>query len=190
MQPCINPSLIRQYLYCPMAAYYTATGAPEPPTLRMQKGRELQQEAAQAAAKALGAQKAEYAVHIAAPPLCGTVDAVLWINGRPSPLEVKAAARPRRIPIHHKAQAAAYTAMVQKRYGKAVTTAYIYYAESGHIAHIHITKDLQELLNYAVSRLQQILQGKPPVLNPNPAKCQNCWYRKWCSHLPTTVEKI
>ena len=37
--PCINPSLIRQYLYCPAAAYYIIAGLAEPPTERMKKAK-------------------------------------------------------------------------------------------------------------------------------------------------------
>jgi len=64
MSTCINPSLIRQYLYCPAAAYYIATGLAEPPTERMRRGKEIQRDAVEAIAKALQAERVEHGVRI------------------------------------------------------------------------------------------------------------------------------
>ncbi|MEZ0318798.1 MAG: CRISPR-associated protein Cas4 [Pyrobaculum sp.] len=190
MSRCINPSLIRQYLYCPAAAYYIITGAGEPPTERMKKGKENQTEAVEAAAKALGATKVEHSPRLEGHGICGVVDAVLWINGRPAPLEVKYAKPPRRVPTSHKAQAAAYALAAQGTYRKAATTAYIYYAEAGQIHTVALTQDLKNLVLHTAKQIEKIYKGWTPHPQQHPTKCQGCWYRKYCGYTDTKVETI
>ncbi|MEL9991480.1 MAG: CRISPR-associated protein Cas4 [Thermoproteus sp.] len=190
MSSCINPSLVRQYLFCPMAAYYVLTGAAEPPTERMKRGKEIQREVAEAAARALGAERAEYSVRLEGRGICGVVDAVVWIGGRPAPLEVKYAPAPSRIPPGHKAQAAAYAMAAEATYGKAVGTAYIYYAETGTAKAVAVTKDLRDLVQHVAQRIGQMQRGWTPQPNQPPAKCQGCWYRKYCGLLDAHVERI
>lgn len=93
---CVSPSLIRQYLFCPMAAYFIIAGIAEPPTERMRRGKEAQREAVEAAAKALGAEKIQHSAQLRGAGICGVVDAVLWINKRPAPLEVKYTTPPKK----------------------------------------------------------------------------------------------
>ncbi|RFA93076.1 CRISPR-associated protein Cas4 [Pyrobaculum aerophilum] len=190
MSTCINPSLIRQYLYCPAAAYYIMTGAAEPPTERMRAGKEVQREAVEAVAKALGAEKIEHSPRLEGGGLCGVVDAVLWLRGRPAPLEVKLAKPPRKIPVHHKAQAAAYAVAAQHHYGKAVASAYIYYTETGEVKYIALTRDLVELVKHTAQQIRKIQNGWTPTPAYHPAKCSSCWYRKYCGFTSPHVEKI
>ena len=188
--PCISPSLIRQYLYCPAAAYYIIAGLAEPPTEKMKKGKETQKEAVEAVAKALGAEAAEHSVQLRGAGFCGVIDAVLIIDGRPAPLEVKTTAKPRRIPTPHKAQLGAYMLAAQAHYGKAVQRGYIYYAETGETAEIPLTQDLKTLVLYTADKIRQIYTGHTPQPRPHPNKCPGCWYRKWCATTPTTIETI
>jgi CRISPR-associated exonuclease Cas4 len=189
-QLCINPALIRQYLYCPAAAYYIITGAAEPPTERMKKGKETQREAVEAVAKALGADRVEHSPRLEGAGICGVVDAVLWIGGRPAPLEVKLAKPPRTVPTPHKAQAAAYAIAAQAQYRRAATTAYIYYTETGHTATIPLTQDLIQLVNHVAAQIRRIYSGWTPQPRHHPNKCPSCWYRKYCGYTPTQIEKI
>jgi len=189
MSTCINPSLIRQYLYCPAAAYYIATGLAEPPTERMRRGKEIQREAIEATAKALQAERVEHGVHLEGWGICGTVDAVLWIRGRPAPLEVKYTTPPPKTSLPHKAQAAAYALAAQATYRKAATHAYIYYAEAGEVRTIQLTQDLIRLVLHAAAQVAKILKGWTPHPQPTP-KCQGCWYRKYCGHTQTQVDTI
>lgn len=190
MSICISPSLIRQYLYCPAAAYYIIAGVAEPPTERMRRGKEVQKEAVEAAARALGAEEVEHSPRLEGNGICGVVDAVLWIGGRPAPLEVKYATPPRRIPTGHKAQAAAYAMAAQGTYRKAVAAAYIHYAEACQIRAVPLTRDLKELVQHVAQQIRKIYDGWTPHPAPHPAKCQGCWYRKYCGYTPTKVETI
>ncbi|MGC9119502.1 MAG: CRISPR-associated protein Cas4 [Thermoproteus sp.] len=188
--PCINPALVRQYLYCPTAAYYIVAGAAEPPTERMRKGKEAQDEAVEAVAKALGAEAVERQRRLEGGGFCGVVDAVLWIGGRPAPLEVKQSAWPGKTPLHHKAQMGAYLAAAQAVYGKAAPRGYIYYAEDGRAVEVRNTRDLQQLVLHVAAQIAKMYRGWVPQPNPHPAKCPGCWYRKWCGVEATKVEKI
>jgi len=188
--PCISPSLVRQYLYCPAAAYYIVAGAAEPPTERMQRGKEVQREAVEAVAKALGAEAVEHSVPLRGAGFCGVVDAVLAVAGRPAPLEVKAAAKPRRVPAPHRAQLGAYMLAAQAQYGCAVQRGYIYYAETGDVAEVPLTSDLRDLVLYAAERIRRMYAGYVPPPTPHPSKCPGCRYRKGCAAVPTTVETI
>jgi CRISPR-associated exonuclease, Cas4 family len=188
--PCINPSLIRQYLYCPATAYYIITGAAEPPTERMRKGKETQREAVEAVARSLGAEEIIHAAYLRGAGFCGVIDALLTIGGRPAPLEVKTAAKPRRVPTPHKAQLGAYMLAAQAQYGRAVQRGYIYYAETGDLAEIPLTQDLKALVLYVAEKIRQIYAGHTPQPRPHPNKCPGCWYRKWCATTPTTIETI
>lgn len=187
---CVPPSLIRQYLYCPAAAYYAAAGLPEPPTERMARGRQIEREAVEALARRLGAEKVEHHPRLQGAGICGVVDAVLWIDKRPTPLEIKATKAQTPTPLHHKAQAAAYAVAAQHTYGKAATAAYIYYAESATATKIPLTKDLVELVKHATQQIQKIYKGWTPTPNPHPTKCPNCWYKKYCGHTKPKIETI
>ncbi|MEM0464493.1 CRISPR-associated protein Cas4 [Pyrobaculum sp.] len=190
MSSCISPALIRQYLYCPAAAYYTATGQAEPPTERMRKGKEAQREAVEAVAKALGAEQVVHAPRLSGAGICGVVDAILFIRGRPAPLEVKLSKPGRAVPLPHKAQAAAYALAAQAQYGKASPGAYIYYAETGEVKAIPLTRDLAELVKHTAAQIRRMIAGWTPDPRYHPAKCPSCWYRKICGFTQTKVEKI
>jgi hypothetical protein len=69
--PCINPSLIRQYLYCPAAAYYIIARPRRAPHREDEKGKETQKEAVEAVAKALGAEAAEHSAQSRGAGFCG-----------------------------------------------------------------------------------------------------------------------
>ncbi|MCC6021454.1 MAG: CRISPR-associated protein Cas4 [Thermoproteaceae archaeon] len=189
-RPCINPSLVRQYLFCPAAAYYIIAGLAEPPTERMRRGREVQREAVEAAARALGAEDVRYSVELRGAGFCGVVDAVLTINGRPAPLEVKTSPRPRRVPTPHKAQVAAYMLAAQAQYGRAVQRGYVYYAESGDVVEIRLTRDLRDLVLHVAGRIRQIYAGYTPQPAVHPSKCPGCWYRKWCADISRAIDII
>lgn len=187
---CVPPSLIRQYLYCPAAAYYIITRQQEPPTERMAKGRQVEREAVEAVAKKLGASRVQHQVQLRGGGICGVVDAVLWIDDRPAPLEVKTTKKPPHIPLPHKAQAAAYAIAAQTTYKKAATAAYIHYAESGHTAKIPLTKDMADLVKHTATQILRIYKGWTPPPPPPTPKCQGCWYRKYCGYTTTQIEMI
>ena len=190
MSSCINPALVRQYLYCPVAAYYIVSSQAEPPTERMRRGKEVQREAVEAVAKALGAEEVVHSPRLEGNGFCGVVDAVLFIGGRPVPLEVKLAKASKAVPLPHKAQAAAYALAAQAQYGKASTGAYIYYAESGEAARIVLSRDLVELVKHVAAQIRRMASGWTPTPAYHPAKCPSCWYRKYCGFGEARVEGI
>jgi CRISPR-associated exonuclease Cas4 len=156
----------------------------------MLRGREVQREAVEAAARALGAEDVKYSVKLEGAGFCGVVDAVLTIGGRPAPLEAKTLARPRRVPTPHKAQVAAYMLAAQAQYGRAVQRGYVHYAESGDTVEIRLTRDLRDLVLHVAWRIRQIYAGYTPQPAMHPSKCPGCWYRKWCAAVPRAIETI
>lgn len=184
--PCVTPSLLRQYLYCPMAAYFIARGLAEPETERMREGRELEA----SAALPIEAERVEYGVAARSGDICGVIDAVVWIGGRPYPVEIKGLPRPRPIPLGHRVQAVAYAMLVEAKYGRAVPKAYLYYAESGQLAEVPAGPAARKLVQDTAKRLLRILDGHVPEPNQPPRKCAGCWYRKYCGapHAPPQPE--
>lgn len=194
MSNCFDASLVRQYLYCPMAAHYILRGLPEPETERMREGKETQKAEEQREDRrklALGTIEAEYeerSVYITADGICGIIDMVIWAKGRPIPVEIKGTRKPRRVPLSHRAQATAYAILTEKAYGKAVPKAIIYYAETRDTVTIN-TAQYKPLVTEILRKLAKITQGHTPEPN-QPEKCASCWYRKYCKTITTTKIEI
>jgi len=164
----INPTLVKQYLYCPVIVWITSKlGVVEPVTDSMRLGRE-------ATKPPEGRGQVYVSTHRGAAVLDELVEEGKF-----------------RVIIERKA----YRSHNASRYTAQAVTAYLIVSEripgirraritvENRVLELELSEDLVRDVENIVKLVEEVVKSdKPPSTKPNPKKCTSCWYRKYCPH--------
>jgi CRISPR-associated exonuclease Cas4 len=164
----INPTLVKQYVYCPVIPWIVARlGVVEPPTDSMLLGRESTRP-----------PEGRGQVYVRTKRGAVVIDEVVEEGGSKVIVEKKA---------YRSHNASRYTAQVVASYLLArellqgVRRARL--VVGGEVRELELSGDLVGDVEKIVELLERALgSDKPPQTRPEPAKCTSCWYRRFCPH--------
>ncbi len=168
LPPGISPSLIKQYVYCPMIPWIIAKyGVVEPLTESMRQGLE------EATIKGKGQIRLRSKKHRIT---CIIDEVVTDKKGIPIIIEYKKF-KPKRY-LRYKIQLLTQVLVAQETLGPIRKAVLImgdkkieYTINNEDLEHVkRIIKELENTIN----------NDKPPTVNPNPRKCRSCWYKRFC----------
>jgi len=187
-------TLVKEYYWCPLKAYYRLVAWATRPTESMETGKQLQ---GMHRAKIIELLENHHAIretlweHPVASKrlgLTGRIDlAAITTKDTIIVLDVKLAPTTRKKLLtrdkHTAAQLAAYAVAAEETLRKPLETAYIYTIENQELVELKITPTLRRLVEHAATQLHRIIkQGHQPAPTPSKRKCATCEYNTICPH--------
>ncbi len=82
---------------------------------------------------------------------------------------------------HHKIQLTAYAMLIEENFKTTVKRALIYYSRAGKLIEFKISNHEKREVKSIINRIYEAIRSEePPKVKPNPKKCMNCGYQKYC----------
>ena len=189
-------SLIKQYHFCPRIIYFTEVlGVRERTTEDMVSGREEHDKLAELDLRRktlLGRRKEKVIrrwvkLEVASERLglAGVIDLVALTEGGLVIVEYKRSRPPKRPPMGHICQAAAYAMLAEEHFNKPVRKFYIHYdgKSSSKTFEFTLTEELREHVMWTVKKIRSIIEGEWLPRPERKEKCVSCGYYKICKRV-------
>ena len=176
-------TLLREYAWCPRAAFYKIHGLWEPTTWSMKSGR---YEAAliEGLLRRSGLEGRlllEYPLESRSLGLRGRADAVLVTEEEAAPVEAKRRTGGRKRYRHHLLQATAYCIAAEETLNKRCTRALIVDVDREKVREVKVTPGLRRLARETAKRLWDLAKLEAlPEATPRRRRCSSCFYRSIC----------
>jgi CRISPR-associated exonuclease Cas4 len=180
-------TLLKEWVYCPRIAYFKANLRLEPPTESMQAPRSMR--LAERLPRLLGEAGLhlkwwEQQVPVASRSLRlrGVADLVGEAEGVGVIVaEAKLRLPPRRLALHHIAQAAAYAIAAEETMGLRVERLALAGVEDGRVRVAPLTPSLRRWIHRLAAEMHEALsKPEPPAPTPRRARCRACFYKNLC----------
>ena len=177
-------TLLREYAWCPRAAFFKIHGLWEPTTWSMAGGRydaALLEELLRRHGVE-GRLLLEYPLESPSLGLRGRADAVLVAEDWAAPVEAKRrTGKRRRRYRHHLLQAAAYCIAAEETLHRRCTRAFIVDAERREVKTLRVTPGLRRLVRESAEQLWSLARSEAlPEATPRRRRCSSCFYRGIC----------
>ena len=183
---------LKQWVYCPRILYYlTCLPDVRPITYKMEAGVEAGQEeegrelrrSLRTYGLAEGRREFNVTVTSAHLGLRGTVDMVIWIEGKKDehliPVDYKYS---RLAGLHYRLQLAAYGMMLEEMDGGIARRGFIYAIPLRRAEEVRLDRPLREKLLVALDAMHRMLATeKMPLATPQRNKCVACEFRRFCN---------
>ena len=191
-------TLIKDYYWCPLKAYYQATLWNPPPTQSMQTGTETQSMHRSILVEILEKRHKiheylwEHPVESKRLGLRGRIDLVATTTSqRIIIVDIKLYTGDAKRLItrdkHIAAQLAAYAIAAEETLHHSLEAAYIYSIEREKLYQVPITPRLRRLVEHAAKNIHKALEtNKPPPPMPSKRRCNTCRYKTICPFARTT----
>ncbi len=180
-------SELRQYHFCPRVVYYHVLGVREADKEYMRSGKERQldlwskerRRATLAGLRKLKVDERVYGLPLSSRRLClvGTLDMAVRVGKEWLVVEVKSGRRPRTPLLGHRVQGAAYSMLLEERFG-IVTRRFLLLYEDGYIE-VQMTQQLRNHVRWTVRQIIRIMNGWIPPVVPK-RRCSSCGYSMLC----------
>ena len=177
-------TLLREYAWCPRAAFYKMHGLWEPTTWSMKRGSydaALLQDILRAHGLE-GKLLLEHTLESRSLGLRGRVDALLLTEEEVAPVEAKRRTGRRGSRYqHHRLQAVAYCIAAEETLERPCRKALIVDVERGKVRIFKVTPAVRRLVHEAAEQLWSIARGEAlPEATPRRQRCSACCYRGIC----------
>ena len=186
-------TLVKEYYWCPLKAYYRLTTWRTRPTESMETGKQLQ---GMHRAKIIELLEKHHAIrealweHPVASKrlgLAGRIDlAAITTKETIIVLDMKLAPTTKKKLLtrdkHIAAQLAAYAIAAEETLRKPLEKAYIYTIENQELVELKMTPMLRGLVEHAATQLHRINQGHQPAPTPSKRRCATCEYNTICPY--------
>ncbi len=189
--PVVRVSDLRQWTYCPRVIWWThvcPVGKVESFKMKLgiAKERRLQRLQKRRSLHAFGLRdgQIESNVELCSPRLglAGRLDLLIHHAGLRYPVEIKFTFGPAR--LNHQLQLAGYALLLEAIYGLPVSHGYIVRLPADTIDRIEIDAPMRELAWRTLQAVRTtILQERMPAPTPQPNRCHDCEYLRFCSDI-------